>query len=771
MAESHTVNGFLLSRQWRDFSTGVDLSYWACTDSGPLRIHVPTQQSVCFVERNVEIALPAGAQRKPLALEIPGGGPVDGIYTFRQRDLVELHQRPEYAGLLHEGDVKPTDRYLMERFISGGFAATGVIEQCKTHRQMVNPRLKSLSWQPEFTLASIDIETQGLTGRLYSIAVHSGATSVVLMVSKGVASAGVDFELRYFDSERELLTAFFELLHTLDPDVLIGWNVINFDLDFLANCCRNNGVPFALGRGGEESAILQPGAGNQVRIARVPGRAVLDGIDTLRAAFWSFESFSLEHVAQQLLGRGKLIGTPDRVEHINELYENDKPALAHYNIEDCRLVTEIFASADLINFAVQRAQMTGLPIDKTGGAVQTFDNLYLPRLHRKGYIAPAAADSDGPGSPGGYVLDSQPGLYRNVIVLDFKSLYPSIIRTYLIDPLGMAVDDDDGVAGFEGAVFSRTQHILPALIEELWDKRDEAKANRNGALSQAIKIIMNSLYGVLGSSGCRFHHHHLASSITRRGHEIILASQKLIQKNGYEVIYGDTDSLFVWLGDEINEKQAKATGLKLQTTLNEHWAIVLRAEYQLQSHLEVEFETHYQRFIMPTVRGSESGSKKRYAGLVRRAGADGDTDTEVVFKGLEAVRTDWTPLAREFQRTLYQKVFNDEPVEELVKTTTADLLAGELDEKLVYRKRLRRKLSDYSRNVPPHVQAARKHSRPKHWISYVITLNGPEPSDERESPIDYQHYVDKQLAPVANGILYFLDSSFESVTSAQIELF
>ena len=142
-----------------------------------------------------------------------------------------------------------------------------------------------------------------------------------------------------------------------------------------------------------------------------------------------------------------------------------------------------------------------------------------------------------------------------------------------------------------------------------------------------------------------------------------------------------------------------------------------------------------------------------------------------MFKGLEAVRTDWTPLAREFQRELYARIFTDKPVDELIRTTTTKLLAGELDEKLVYRKRLRRKLSDYQRNVPPHVQAARKSAHPQRWINYVLTVQGPEPSEERVSDFDYQHYVDKQLAPVADGILHFLNSSYHSVVSNQIELF
>jgi len=790
------VKGFLLSRQWRDFPAGIEISFWAQSERGPLRLTVPEQDAVCFINRSESPGLPATVKRREVKLKSTEGEMVDALYFKAQRELTALHRSTEFAAVLHESDIKPADRFLMERFVSAGFVAQGTVIEHDSYCEIRNPKLKPFeytvaenaefgcaNYAPDLTLASIDIETRGLSQQLYSIALHSADTHVVLMVGDERSQSLSDFEVRFYVSEKALLTGFFELLYQVDPDVIVGWNVIGFDLDFIARKCEELNIPLDLGRGGDASAVLQVGSGaNPVKIARVPGRAVLDGIEMLRAAFWSFESFSLENVGQELLGRGKTINSPNKVEEINHLYQTNKLELARYNIEDCRLVTEIFAKADLINFAMQRAQMTGLPMDKIGGAGQTFDNLYLPRLHRRGYVA-ASAVTDDAGSPGGYVLDSKPGLYRNVIVLDFKSLYPSIIRTFLIDPLGLSIglanglrEDQalDPVPGFEGALFSRDEHILPDLIEELWSKRDEAKADKNAALSQAIKIIMNSLYGVLGSSSCRFHNHQLASSITRRGHEIIQLSQKYIESAGFEVIYGDTDSLFVLLDEKSSPQEATKVGEDLQASLNSYWHQRLHDNFQLHSHLEVEFETLYTRFIMPTVRGAQhgsaaenTGSKKRYAGQVLNSAGR----HEMVFKGLEAVRTDWTLMAREFQRELYANVFNDAPVEELVRDTTNRLLAGELDEKLVYRKRLRRKLSDYQRNVPPHVQAARKSSNPQRWIDYVITVSGPEPSEERVSRLDYQHYIDKQLVPVADGILHFLNTSYHSVISEQSELF
>lgn len=767
------LEGLLLTRQWRDAPQGIDLSFWASTRRGPLRINVPAQRAVCFADRDYAVPLPAGAQRSAVALAQPSGAPVDAIYTLQQRQMAELHRQFGAAGGLHESDVKPAERYLSERFVHAGFRVSGQAYQRDGYLELFSPRWQACAVQTDLRLASIDIETRGLRGQLYSIGLHCGDQSIVLIVDEQ-ANAGVsvdaaerDFELRCFAGEAALLHGFFDCLQQLDPDVLIGWNLINFDLDYLSRKCRALSIPLALGRGGEACAILQPAQLNKLTVARVPGRAVLDGIDLLRAAFWSFESFSLNHVASELLGRTKIITSDNRVAEIDHLYLHDKPALAHYNIEDCRLVTEIFEHAKLIEFAVQRAQLTGLPMDKTGGSVQTLDNLYLPRLHRLGYVAPFATDQTSHGSPGGYVLDSQPGLYRNVIVLDFKSLYPSIIRSFLIDPLGMAVAQNDAVPGFDGASFSRQTHILPGLISELWQQRDVAKRDNNSPMSQAIKIIMNSFYGVLGSRGCRFHDYRLASSITRRGHEIIQTSLQLLQAAGNRVIYGDTDSLFVLLDPDLDPSRVQASGVALQNQLNSHWQQVLRDRYQLQSSLEVEFETHYARFFMPTIRGSESGSKKRYAGLV----AEPDGSRRLQIKGLEAVRTDWTPLAREFQRELFLRVFSDQSIDALVQQTRDQLLAGKLDHKLVYRKRIRRRLDEYQRNVPPHIQAARKASQPGRWIEYLITLNGPEPLSDLTSKPDYQHYIARQLTPSSDGILRCLDTSFESICGAQMQLF
>lgn len=199
----------------------------------------------------------------------------------------------------------------------------------------------------------------------------------------------------------------------------------------------------------------------------------------------------------------------------------------------------------------------------------------------------------------------------------------------------------------------------------------------------------------------------------------------------------------------------------------------------LESALELEFETHFNRFLMPTIRGAEEGSKKRYAGFIVRD----DGSEEIVYKGMETVRTDWTPLAQQFQQELYSLIFHGLPYQSFIRDYVEKTLQGEFDDRLIYSKRLRRKLADYQKNVPPHVRAARladdynqAHSRPLQYqnggiIRYLITLQGPEPLENLHSPIDYQHYVSRQLEPVADAILPFMHDNFDSLVTGQLGLF
>ncbi|MBC3199405.1 DNA polymerase II [Pseudomonas poae] len=780
--------GFVLTRHWRDTPEGTQVSFWLATDQGPRFIRLPVQTSVMFIpeahrkpldwllkdEREIEL--------RPLQLCDFHHRPVLGLYTRQHRQAMDLEKRLRTAGVdVYEGDVRPPERYMMERFITAPVWFGGTPDADGT---LLDAQMKPApDYRPPLKLVSLDIETTA-QGDLYCIGLQGCGERQVYMLGPPNNTCAVDFKLGYCDTRAQLIEALNLWLATHDPDAIIGWNVVQFDLRVLHEHAQRLNVPLMLGRGDEPMAWREHGSRNHY-FAAAAGRLIIDGIEALRSATWSFESFSLENVAQTLLGEGKDISTPyQRMDEINRMFAEDKPALARYNLKDCELVTRIFAKTELLKFLLERASVTGLPADRNGGSVAAFTHLYLPLMHRQGFVAPNLGDKPPQASPGGFVMDSRPGLYESVLVLDYKSLYPSIIRSFLIDPVGLVEglkhpDDSDSVEGFRGARFSRTRHCLPAIVARVSEGREVAKRERNAPLSQALKIIMNAFYGVLGSSGCRFFDTRLASSITLRGHEIMRQTRALVEAQGYEVIYGDTDSTFVWLGSAHSQEDASRIGQALVAHVNEWWRAHLQTAFGLHSALELQFETHFTRFLMPTIRGAEEGSKKRYAGLVVRT----DGSEEMVYKGLETVRSDWSPLARRFQQELYQRVFHRQPHQDYIRDYVRRTLSGEFDELLIYRKRLRRRLDDYERNVPPHVRAARladdyndRLGRPRQyqrggWISYVISVNGPEPLEVRQAPIDYDHYVTRQLQPVADAILPFVNDDFSTLVGGQMGLF
>lgn len=840
---SQIENGFLLTRQANDRGNSLQITLWLKTASGAKKLIIDDEQLVFFVEEQqaAQAELLLQQQRIPLvkrqvlALKTFGQQAVHGFYFnmlgpfYRARDLLKQAQIKCY-----EDDIRPDDRYLMERFITADIDFIGQ-QQTRDNFEKVNQAKCKASPEKStiiLSMLSLDIECS-MTGELYSIGLYSKAKSSnnensinstdidegelkqVLMI--GEPQADADSYIVWLENERALLVELIKQVALIDADIFIGWNVINFDFRLLQKRMDFHQIKFAIGRDGSAPRWRKNNNNSEQVFIEIAGRVVLDGIDLLKTATYSFPSFSLDNVANTLLGIGKKITSaanvsPEaRVAEITDNFNHDKPALAAYNLEDCRLVWLIFEKTQLLEFAQLRAQLTGLAIDRIGGSVAAFTNLYLPKLHRSGYVAPNMGDGKSDLiSPGGYVMDSIPGLYDNILVLDFKSLYPSIIRSFKIDPMGLIegmneqkglglVANKQSISGFDGAFFSREKHFLPDIISDLWLERDKAKQQNNAALSQAIKIIMNSFYGVLGSSGCRFFDPRLSGSITKRSHEILKTTKSWIETKGYRVIYGDTDSIFVHVGQAQSPTQSKLLGSELQHFINKKWQQHLTQELGLDCYLEIEFETLFSKFLMPTIRGREVGTKKRYAGLkvdlnsvdsedVNQSKQANEVNSTLVFKGLESVRTDWTQLAKDFQYQLYWQIFNPElfdkqDIDEYVKETVAKTLKGDFDDKLIYRKRIRRKLHEYVKNVPPHIKAARLADdinlkqgkalryQKRGWIEYYITLNGPQVVEHLSAPLDYQFYIDRQLCAVADAILPFIGSSFSQITEKQLGLF
>ncbi|MCY4566222.1 MAG: DNA polymerase II, partial [Gammaproteobacteria bacterium] len=617
------------------------------------------------------------------------------------------------------------------------------------------------------SVLSFDIETDERAERLLAIALYGcGVDEVYIVDSAGRKMPGRAVACA---NERAALEAFSARVRELDADVLTGWNVIDFDLPVLARIAARHRLPPALGRGPGRMNIRPArgyfGSGQ----ATIPGRLVLDGVDLLRGAFVRMDEYSLDAVARNVLGEGKALtgDAHDRVGEILRNYAHDLEAFARYARTDARLALEIVERLDLVNLAVARSRLTGMTPDRVAASIASFDFLYLAELHKRRIVAPSVRSSDSrvhAAQAGGHVLEPVTGLHEGVWVFDFKSLYPSVIRTYNIDPLAYidkqetaapvtAVDDPIELAG--GARFCRTPGILPGMLDELFPRREQAKRDGDRVASQAIKILMNSFYGVLGTPACRFYNPAIANAITGQGRRLLLWSKRWFEDKGFQVLYGDTDSLFVASGGAAEGAIEKGT--LLAAALTADLADHIQRESRVESRLELELEKFYAKLFLPVTRAGTGGARKRYAGRI--LGKD-----DVEFTGMEVVRRDWTELAKQVQRELYGRLFRDEPIEDWLRDLVARLRAGSLDDWLVYRKGLRKRVEEYTAQTPPHVAAARKSkTAPGRVVTYLITLAGPEPLDNLTAEPDREHYVAKQVKPVAEPVLATLGLNFERV--------
>jgi DNA polymerase-2 len=243
---------------------------------------------------------------------------------------------------------------------------------------------------------------------------------------------------------------------------------------------------------------------------------------------------------------------------------------------------------------------------------------------------------------------------------------------------------------------------------------------------------------------------------------VIRLAARAVEQRGHRVIYGDTDSLFVDVG-AASEADAQRAGERLRGEIERDVAGALEREFGCTSRLALAFQKVYARFFMPEMRRGALGSKKRYAGLV------GD-ELDVV--GLEAVRRDWSAVARRFQRELLVRVLRDEPVDAFVAEFVAALRAGRFDDELAYRKAVRKPVAEYTKTTPPHVKAARLAGiSGRRLVRYVMTKAGPEPVGRATAALDYEHYVEHQLKPIADAVLRFVPGpDFDALTGARKQL-
>ncbi len=675
----------------------------------------------------------------------------------------------------YEADLHPADSYLLYLGTSGPIEIDGDRDQgSEVHWVYKNPTIRPGSLDPQPRILSFDIETSLDDGSVTAVSlVTSGPgppvePAVLLVPPSGSGQSsghGLGPPVRLCRDEVDLLGLFAERIRHIDPDIITGWNIVEFDLRVLFDRFRRHGIKPRLGRSRLESVFLPRDSSGAAGVV-IHGRQVVDAMRLVRHGPQRFASNALDYVAREVLGEGKLIVEEDKAAALRRTYNEDPKAFAQYCLTDAELVLRILEKTGLLRLTLTRARLVGVRLNQAWTSIQAFERLYTARLHTLGFVAPSAGVDSLPSgeAPGGAILTPLPGLHNGVQIYDFKSLYPSIMMTFNVDPLAYAQANnpesraDSLIRAPNNALFARSPAVLPDMLRDFFAGRAEAKAGHDDIASYVYKIVMNSFYGVLGTPGCRFAGVLLAGAVTEFGRMILKWTRDEMIRRGYTVIYGDTDSLFL-----IPESPAQADHRDHEGTaeqVTQTLAAWVKESYGVESHLELEYEKTYERFFLPTIRHVAAGEPAR--GRAKGyAGRRSDTG-ELEVRGMEAARRDWSELARSTQLLLLNMVFDGRGPKELgdaVRNVATRLRDGHEDAKLVYEKALRKRVEDYTATAPPHVKAAMllPPAARRGIIRYVMTMDGPQPAHRRASPFDYEHYVEKQLRPVVETLATVTD--------------
>lgn len=614
---------------------------------------------------------------------------------------------------------------------------------------------------------------------------HRGKKSAVL-VARPFSGDGV----QGFSTEKEMLEEFLRIIESYDPDVITGYNINGFDFPYLIERLKQNKLQQNLGRT-DKAAFSRTFGMTQEFV--LTGRAVVDPYQILKKDPWvKFYRYDLNTVAKLMLNEQK-----HDIEYgeMGGLWNGNREGLAKF-IEYCRkdsdLSMKLVVDKGMLDKFIELAKISGLLLqDVMGGQTRRIDTMMLHEFRKRGFVMPLSPsksemikrtkEREKSELKGAIVLEPKKGLHAEgcVLVLDFKSLYPSIMRTYNVSPDTLTTQDAPNAhQSPSGAFFvdsSVREGLLPSIVAGVLAARSDTKTKMKNAKGEerrilnakqlALKDIANSMYGYTGYIRARLYTIDVANTITAYGRKNLEKTRKLIEENfEVQVIYADTDSAFVkTLITNLDE--AKELGEKISKFVTG----------QLPGHLELEFEKIYRTFLILT--------KKRYAGWKFEKSEDGWHD-ELQMRGIETVRRDWCPLVSELMLQVLNTVLKEGDLAkaiELVKGTINDLREGKIPlEKLTIIKGITKSVESYE-GMLPHIELARKltirnpQDPPKigDRLGFVIIkgdqmlskrAEDPKFVEQNKIPLDSDYYIQSQLFPPVERI-------FASVGIQKSEIF
>jgi len=589
--------------------------------------------------------------------------------------------------------------------------------------------------------------------------------------------------------EKTMLERFVETIIKQDPDFLVSYNGDNFDFPKIKDRSEKLKVPIKLGRDKSNIRLVRRG---RISSTKIRGRVhidIFDFIDHILSPSMKTEVLTLDAVAEELLGLKK---KDVKWKEIEESWKKKKglEQVAEYCLWDSELTLKLSEQILPQIFAI--SSLTGIiPFDAGRYYYSQLDEAYLMRkAFQQNALIPNNPKQEEimnrrtrPTYIGGFVVEPKKGIHSDIIVFDFRSLYPTVIVTHNISPDTLNCEHlkcktDNKVPELDHHFCRDRKGFIPRNLEEIIKDRIEVKEKmkklkkdsldfkRLDNIQYALKIIANSTYGYLGYVGAKWYCYDCAASAAAFGRFYIHKSIGMIKKEGFEVVYGDTDSVFVIMPKVKKEKLMEETEKFLK-----------KINGQLPGMVQLEFRGKYEGGIFVTVKGIKRGAKKRYALI--------DNEGNLEIRGFETVRRDWCDLAKDIQhevlRIILQERDSDKAVK-LVRDTVNRIKQGKTKiEELTIYTQLTKPLSAYEQ-IGPHVNVARKLKKKGRPIGegmivqYIVTKR-PGSITERSEPVedvkegeyDPDYYINHQVLPAAMRVLSALGITEQQVLSGRVQ--
>jgi len=459
-----------------------------------------------------------------------------------------------------------------------------------------------------------------------------------------------------------MLSAFIKYIERTNPDIIISWFGNGFDFPYLLNRMKNLGINInRLGRGGFCYTGMR---------CKIYGRVLFDMLEAYKKHFSevSKESWSLDYISKYELGdKG---GKTPYEGTLDELEKNDYNKFLEYNLKDVELMVLLDDQLKIINFFDEVRQTAFCRFEDVFMNSKTADCLCLRYAKEHNFVLPSVITHERGEYEGGYVVTPIPKLYENIALLDFKSLYPGIMIGFNISYETL---DPNGEINFGNDYkFRKTPGIIPSIVKVFLDKRKLVKERQKGLNREsdlykslgmteyAYKIIANSFYGVLGFRTFRLYNLQAASAITYIARNILKEIIKWFEQNGYNVIYGDTDSVFIQMKDDNINKI-----IELNKKANEYVKNYVEQYIEEKNNIfELEFGEVYKSLFFKR-KADGTGAKKKYAG--RLLWKKGEYIDKVNIVGFETRRSDSPEIGREFMKKILSMVIDQVDPNEVMK--------------------------------------------------------------------------------------------------------